>query len=53
MAKELGIIPKKLGGLANYKQETWKNPLPVFIEDCYENQSAELLPNGSKGLACN
>jgi len=35
MAKELGMNPKKFGGLANHKQEPWKAPLPDFIEDLY------------------
>ena len=32
MARELGLNPKKFGGLANHKQEPWKFPLPEFIE---------------------
>jgi hypothetical protein len=35
MARELGMNPKKFGSLANHKQEQWKAPLPVFIEDIY------------------
>lgn len=35
MARELGMNPKKLGKLANHKQEPWKLPLPLFIEECY------------------
>ncbi len=35
MARELGMNPKKFGGLANHKQEPWKAPLPVFIEELY------------------
>jgi hypothetical protein len=35
MARELGMNPKKLGGLANHRQETWKMPLPEFIEQLY------------------
>ncbi len=27
--------PKKFGSLANNRQELWKAPLPVFIEDLY------------------
>jgi len=27
--------PKKLGGLANHKQEKWKSPLPELIEELY------------------
>ena len=35
MARELGMNPKKFGSLANHNQETWKAPLPDFIEDIY------------------
>lgn len=35
MARELGLNPKKFGGLANTKQEPWKLPLPEFIEELY------------------
>jgi len=35
MARELGMNPKKFGGLANHKQKKWKSPLPDFIEDLY------------------
>ena len=33
MARELGLNPKKFGGLANTKQEPWKLPLPEYIEE--------------------
>jgi hypothetical protein len=35
MARELGLSPKKFGSIANYKQEPFKSPLPVFIEELY------------------
>ena len=35
MARELGLNPKKFGGLANHRQEPWKVPLPNFIEEIY------------------
>jgi hypothetical protein len=35
MARELGMNPKKLGGLDNHRQERWKLPLPLFIEELY------------------
>ena len=35
MARELGMNPKKFGKLDNHKQEPWKAPLPIFIEDLY------------------
>ena len=37
IARELGLNPKKFGGLANHKQEPWKLPLPAFIEEIYFN----------------
>lgn len=44
MARELGMNPKKLGGLANHRQESWKVPLPRFIELCYEKQLRRIQP---------
>lgn len=38
MARELGMNPKKFGGLANHDQEPWKLPLPQFIEELYQKQ---------------
>lgn len=38
MARELGMNPKKFGGLANHRQEPWKAPLPAFIEDLYRKR---------------
>lgn len=35
MARELGMNPDKLGKIDNHKQETWKAPLPQFIENIY------------------
>lgn len=35
MARELGLNPNKLGKTDNHKQETWKAPLPQFIEEIY------------------
>ena len=35
MARELGLNPAKLGGMANDHQERWKAPLPQFIEQLY------------------
>ena len=35
MARELGLNPRKLGKIANHRQEPWKAPLPQFIEDLY------------------
>jgi hypothetical protein len=38
MARELGLNPKKFGGLVNHRQEPWKLPLPEFIADCYRKR---------------
>lgn len=35
MACELRLNPRKLGKLANHRQEPWKAPLPQFIEYLY------------------
>ena len=32
MARELGLNPDKLGKIDNHRQESWKAPLPQFIE---------------------
>ena len=44
MARELGMNPKKLGGLANHKQGPWNAPLPIFIEHLYEKWLASTSP---------
>ena len=38
MARELGMNPRKFGKLANHRQEPWKAPLPIFIEDLYHRR---------------
>ncbi len=38
MARKLGLNPRKLGQIANHKQEPWKAPLPQFIEELYEKR---------------
>ena len=38
MARELGLNPKKLGGMANHGQEPWKMPLSEFIEHLFQEQ---------------
>jgi hypothetical protein len=45
MARELGLNPKKLGGLANDKQERWKSPLPQFIEELYHERFGRDRPS--------
>src|SRR6478752_8808867 len=45
MARELGLNPKKLGGLANHDQEKWKTPLPGFIEELYRKRFGKDRPD--------
>jgi len=44
MARELGLNPRKLGGKANHRQEPWKLPLPLFIEQLYLKRFGVLRP---------
>ncbi len=50
MAREMGMNPKKFGGLANHDQEPWKEPLPQFIESLYRKKFGELLPSDTPSL---
>jgi hypothetical protein len=45
MARELGMNPKKFGGLANHHQEPWKAPLPIFIETIYFKRFGKEKPD--------
>jgi hypothetical protein len=51
MARELGMNPKKFGGLANHKQEPWKTPLPIFIEELYYKHFKKEKPDSIKKLS--
>jgi hypothetical protein len=44
MARELGMNPKKFGGLDNHRQELWKAPLPEFIAALYLRQFGRAEP---------
>jgi hypothetical protein len=44
MARELGLNPAKLGGIANDYQERWKAPLPQFLEQLYLKRFGVLRP---------
>lgn len=45
MARELGLNPRKLGKIDNHKQETWKAPLPEFIEKIYYKRFSKTSPD--------
>ena len=44
MARELGLNPKKIGALANHRQEPWKEPLRQFIATLYERRFGRRQP---------
>ena len=50
MARELGLNPDKLGKIDNHKQETWKAPLPQFIEQIYYKRFKREEPETVKPL---
>jgi len=50
MARELGLNPKKFGGMANHKQEQWKVPLPNYIEHLYEKRFNKKAPDDIRPL---
>jgi hypothetical protein len=45
MARELGMNPKKLGGIDNHRQEPWKAPLPEFIQYLYFKRFGKERPD--------
>ena len=50
MAREMGLDPKKFGGLANTKQEPWKAPLPEFIEELYFKHFKKRRPENIRSI---
>lgn len=50
MARELGMNPRNLGGLANHRQEPWKAPLPQFIEQLYEERFGRRAPENVRSI---
>lgn len=50
MARELGMNPNKLGRLDNHRQETWKAPLPEFIEASYEKSFGRRRPERVRSI---
>ena len=45
MARELAMNPRTLGSLDNHKQERWKAPLPIFIEQLYRKRFGKSQPD--------
>ncbi|MDP4855989.1 MAG: hypothetical protein NWR42_01125 [Desulfobacterales bacterium] len=50
MARELGMNPKKFGKLNNHKQEPWKAPLPIFIENLYLKRFGKERPENVRTI---
>jgi hypothetical protein len=50
MGMELGLNPDKLGKIDNHKQETWKSPLPQFIEEIYFKRFKKTTPDVVKSI---
>lgn len=50
MARELGMNPKRFGGLANTENKSWKVPLPEFIESLYEKRFGKQRPDIVKSI---
>lgn len=43
--------PDKLGKIDNHRQETWKAPLPQFVEEIYFKRFKREAPESIKPLA--
>lgn len=50
MARELGLNPDKLGKIDNHQQESWKAPLPEFIEEIFYKRFKKERPDVVKPL---
>ena len=50
MARELGMNPRKFGGLANTKQESWKLALTDFIEKLYFKHFKKNQPDNVRSI---
>lgn len=50
MARELGLNPKKFGGLANHKEEPWKLPLPDYIGELYLKRFKKTQPANVRSI---
>lgn len=45
MARELGLSPKRFDSMANHKNQSWKLPLPEYIEALYEKAHGKTRPD--------
>jgi hypothetical protein len=50
MARELRMNPRKLGGMANHRQEPWKVPLPQYIEQLYLKRFKKQRPDSIRSI---
>lgn len=50
MDRELGINSRKLGGMANHKQEPWKMPLPRYIAHLYKKHFGKDSPDDGRSI---
>ena len=50
MERELGLNPDKLGKIDNHRQESWKAPLPEFIEEIFYKRFKKEHPDIVKPL---
>jgi len=50
MAREIGLNPKKLGNIANHKQQPWKEPLPDYIETLYYKRFKKNKPEQVRSI---
>jgi len=50
MARALGMNPKKLGKLADHRQEPWKAPLPAYIENLYFRHFGKRRPDDVRSI---
>lgn len=50
MARELGFKTTSLPKIDNHKQESWKTPLPQYIENLYEKRFKREKPEIVKSL---
>jgi len=50
MARELGLNPQNIRGLANTKQEPWKLPLPEYIEELYFKHFKKSRPDSVRSI---